>query len=63
MFVVSLKRKPAYLFIYRQITPFHNPRPWHDAQAIAHARVITCANQEKVGGGGACAGDQKPALI
>ena len=24
-------------------------RPWHDARTIAHARVITCANQEKGG--------------
>ena len=24
-------------------------RPWHDVQAIAHTRAITCANQEKGG--------------
>ena len=28
------------------------PRPWHDAQAIAHARAVTHANQEKGGFGG-----------
>ena len=27
-------------------------RPWHDAWAIAHARTVTCANQEKGGLGG-----------
>ena len=27
-------------------------RPWHDARAIAHARAITCANQEKGSLGG-----------
>ena len=27
-------------------------RPWHDAQAIARARAITRANQEKGGLGG-----------
>ena len=27
-------------------------RPWHDARAIAHARTITCTNEEKGSLGG-----------
>ena len=36
-----------------------NGRPWHDVQAIACARAITRANQEK----GGLAGQEKLALI
>ena len=36
-----------------------NGRPWHDVQAIALARAITRANQEK----GGLAGQEKLALI
>ena len=40
------------LFQQRAIQHENPIRPWHDAQAIAHTRAVTRANQEKGGLGG-----------